>query len=312
MAELMKIPNLDGLTELAKRDGVDIKPTLLRVMTDLYIQKPMHSDEEENHYTELALRLIDQVDAVTRTIVAARLGAYPAAPQAVIEELARERVQRGEAAPETSLVQTQPPQQATRPAKKGAPTLVELSELFLSASPQDRQMILLNLEHSPLAQASPVAPDIAQDAIRRMEMAALGHNSESFAQEIERTLHIPRSLARRLIDDQSGEPVLVLAMALGMPPEVLQRILLCLNPAISHSVLRVYELSTLYEEMVPQAALRLVAVWQGMHRLAQRPSATRPAYQPQHYDDGKHQVIVPARPAIGRKEYFDRRRESER
>ena len=40
MVEHVKNPNLDGLTELANRDGVDIKPTLLRVMTDLYAQKP--------------------------------------------------------------------------------------------------------------------------------------------------------------------------------------------------------------------------------------------------------------------------------
>jgi hypothetical protein len=38
MVEHVKNPNLDGLTELANRDGVDIKPTLLRVMTDLYAQ----------------------------------------------------------------------------------------------------------------------------------------------------------------------------------------------------------------------------------------------------------------------------------
>ena len=32
-------------------------------MTDLYVQKPKHTEQEEQHYTELALRLIDLVDA---------------------------------------------------------------------------------------------------------------------------------------------------------------------------------------------------------------------------------------------------------
>ena len=36
-------PKLDGLVDLACRDGVDIRPTLLRVLTDLYVQKPKHS-----------------------------------------------------------------------------------------------------------------------------------------------------------------------------------------------------------------------------------------------------------------------------
>ena len=32
-------PKLEGLDSLARRDGVDIQPTLLRVLTDLYVQK---------------------------------------------------------------------------------------------------------------------------------------------------------------------------------------------------------------------------------------------------------------------------------
>src|ERR1041385_9124389 len=65
-------PKLEGLDSLARRDGVDTRPTLLRVLTDLYIQKPTHTSEEERHYTELALRLIDSVDLQTRATVAKR------------------------------------------------------------------------------------------------------------------------------------------------------------------------------------------------------------------------------------------------
>ena len=66
---------LEGLDSLARRDGVDIRPTLVRVLTDLYVQKPSHSAEEERHYTELALRLIDSVDLATRMTIAKKLGA---------------------------------------------------------------------------------------------------------------------------------------------------------------------------------------------------------------------------------------------
>jgi hypothetical protein len=311
MVEQTKIPNLDGLTELANRDGVDIKPTLLRVVTDLYVQKPVHSDEEQTHYTELALRLIDQVDAVTRTIVAARLGSYPAAPQAVVERLAHGRMQRGEAQPETIPAPIQSLPRSVNPAAAATATQSDLSELFLAADANERQMILLNLEYAPMQPAAQVALQVAHDAIRRLEMAALNHNSGSFAQEVEQSLRIPRGLARRLIDDPSGEPVLVLAMALGMPADVLQRILLCLNPAISHSVLRVYELSTLYEEMKPQSALRLVAIWQAAQDPVQRPAMQRRAHHPQYYDDGQQQPALPARPAI-RWDEHERRREGER
>jgi len=110
MVEHVKNPNLDGLTELANRDGVDIKPTLLRVMTDLYAQKPVHTVEEENHYTELALRLIDQVDAGTRAMVANRLANYPGAPPTIVEH---DRIHRGEAEAEPAA--TQQPQAAQAP-----------------------------------------------------------------------------------------------------------------------------------------------------------------------------------------------------
>ena len=77
MLEASNFPNLNGLVELANRDGVDIRPTLLRVMTDLYVQKQMHTEQEEKHFTELALRLIDLVDAKTRSVVADKIAGRP-------------------------------------------------------------------------------------------------------------------------------------------------------------------------------------------------------------------------------------------
>ena len=94
MIEVPNIPNLNGLVELANRDGVDIRPTLLRVMTDLYVQKPPHTEQEEQHFTELALRLIDLVDAGTRAIVAKKIAGYPTAPAAVRQRLLKELISR--------------------------------------------------------------------------------------------------------------------------------------------------------------------------------------------------------------------------
>ena len=56
MIEAPNLPNLNGLVELANRDGVDIRPTLLRVMTDLYVQKPVHTEQEEQHFTEAIVK----------------------------------------------------------------------------------------------------------------------------------------------------------------------------------------------------------------------------------------------------------------
>ena len=71
-------PGFDGLMTLSRREGVDIRPTLLRVLTDLYVQANAHSADEERQFVELTSRLIDQVDDATRAAVRARLAIYPA------------------------------------------------------------------------------------------------------------------------------------------------------------------------------------------------------------------------------------------
>jgi uncharacterized protein (DUF2336 family) len=85
-----RYPHLEGLDRLALRSGVDIRPTLVRVLTDLYLQKRSHTAEEERHYTELVLRLLDRVDVATRKIVAGKLAHYSLAPAAVVRRLARD------------------------------------------------------------------------------------------------------------------------------------------------------------------------------------------------------------------------------
>ena len=88
--ESVNLSSLDNLTHLGLRGGVDMRPTLLRVLTDLYVQKLTHTPDEERHYTELALRLLDAVDVPTRTAVAARLSRHLSPPRRVIERLARD------------------------------------------------------------------------------------------------------------------------------------------------------------------------------------------------------------------------------
>ena len=148
----------------------------------------------------------------------------------------------------------------------------------------------------------------------RLETAALRHNGELFARELERILAISRAQARRLYEDQSGEPIVVAAVALGMPATVLQRILLCLGPAISQSVQRVYELALLHEEIERDAALRLVAIWQASRSSENRSPAARTAYQPQYWQDETRERSAPAlpsnRPKVAWDEFVQNKAES--
>lgn len=84
------LPNLDGLIELARHDGVDVRPTLVRVLADLYVQKRAHTGDEEHRFTELALWLLASVDVPTRTAVARTLASSDQAPRAVVRRLARD------------------------------------------------------------------------------------------------------------------------------------------------------------------------------------------------------------------------------
>ena len=73
--------------------GMDMRTTLLRVLTHLYLQRPTHTPEDEHYYTELALRLIDAADLPERAALAARLAPYSSPPRAVIERLARDVIE---------------------------------------------------------------------------------------------------------------------------------------------------------------------------------------------------------------------------
>jgi len=293
-------PNLNGLVELSNRDGVDIRPTLLRVMTDLYVQKPVHTEQEETHFTELALRLIDLVDAGTRAIVANKIAGYPTAPAAVRHRLLKELI----------TLQAPEPAEAGDDPFARSPSADELSDLFFASSADERRLILLNLPYATLLLAAPIEPAQALASTHRLEAAAMGHNGEVFARELERILGISRELARRLIEDQSGEPIVVAAVALGMSAAVLQRILLCLNPAISQSVQRVYELALLHEELESDAARRLIAIWQVSHPAEKKPSAAS-AHRPQYWQDDRSERSAPSvlatRPKVAWDELMQKR-----
>ena len=199
MTEAPHLPHPNG--------SVDIRPTLLRAMIDLYVQKQTHTEQEEQHFTKLALRLIDLVDAKTRIVVANKIAGYPTAPPAVRQRLLKELI---------SLKAPDPAYAEARPLAGNAPAPAdELSELFFASSAEERRLILLNLSYAPLAPAEPVAPAVARESTHRLEAAALGHNSELFARELERIFAISRAQARRLYEDELGEPIVVAAVALG-------------------------------------------------------------------------------------------------
>jgi uncharacterized protein (DUF2336 family) len=301
------IPNLEGLDDLARLRGVDTRPTLARVLTDLYVQKPAHTLDEETHYTELVLRLLDAVDVATRAIVAHKLATYPAAPRAVVLRLAHDVIEVADpvlrhspclpgpelvaiieqcgpayaaaiaarrardvaglpaagaraAAPRPSAASLLPRSAQWRSAIIAAETAapaapeVSLGELFLAASSDERRVILANLD---AAEATPQR-QVPGDSVQLLEAAALARRPGEFAGELERALGVSGEIARRMVDDAGGEPLLLAAKALDMPAETLVRILLFINPLISESVSQVFALAQLYVDLPRAAAVQVL------------------------------------------------------
>jgi uncharacterized protein (DUF2336 family) len=84
--------SIQGLIELARRDGVDMRPALLRAITDLFVLEPTHTPADRARFAELACRLLDGVETPVRVAIAERLASYPGTPAVVAARLARDEI----------------------------------------------------------------------------------------------------------------------------------------------------------------------------------------------------------------------------
>jgi len=292
----------DGLMNLSRREGVDIRPTLLRVLADLYVQTNTHSDQEARQFVELTSRLIDQVDDATRAAVRARLALYPATPAPVMKHLGLKPSHADQRLPLPREISAAPIPEATlasEPVKSSGdarsrmtsnlsmqPTdAAEISGMFFAAGSPERVLMLHNLAETPL-KASPRIPAYrAERAIEALEMAAFVADIENFTLELGETLILPWKISSQVVNDPTGEPLACAAKALGMPSYIFQRVLLFLRPEIGTSVHTVYRLSRLYDVLQQRSALIMLAAWRGSTMVV-----TRARYRPGLYDDERNRA----------------------
>ncbi len=295
-------PGFDGLMTLSRREGVDIRPTLLRVLTDLYVQTRVHSGDEERQFIELTSRLIDQVDDATRAAVRARLSIYPNTPGEITKKLAL-----GPAVTQQPVLRPHVPAPVPpvhTPKTEGTPQSVslpmqprdasEISDMFFGADAGNRALILHNLAEAPLKPSAPIPAPRALRAAQTLEMAAFAADTESFILEISEALILPPRVAARVVSDPGGEPLACAVKALSIASDVFQRILIFL-PAFGSSVMTVYRLSRLYDQLNERTALIMLAAWRGSTMVV------APKHRPALYDDERHRAarsaVAQPRPA---------------
>jgi Uncharacterised protein conserved in bacteria (DUF2336) len=300
-------PGFDGLMTLSRREGVDIRPTLLRVLTDLYVQTSVHTGDEERQFVELTSRLIDQVDDATRAVVRGRLSVYPGTPVTIMRKLGLQPSSPEQRVPLAPSIPQQPP--ALPPAKPPTEAQLrmsalsmqpndaaEISAMFFSATAGERALILHNLSEAPLKPAARITAARTARAIETLEMAAFAADIENFTLELGEALILPARIAAQVVNDPGGEPLGCAMKALDMPGAMFQRVLLFLNPEFGASVNNVYRLSRLYDHLSERSALIMLAAWRGA-----TVAVTRAKYKPALYDDERQRArAAPAqtRPAV--------------
>jgi hypothetical protein len=292
---------------LSRREGVDIRPTLLRVLTDLYVQASAHSGDEERQFVELTSRLIDQVDDATRAAVRARLAIYPGTPAEVLKKLGLKPANPDACVPVAREIPASPlPAPPVRPPSEAELRMAsnlsmqpkdaaEINDMFFAASASERALILHDLPETPLKASARIPAARAARAIETLEMAAFAADIENFTLELGETLILPARIAAQVVGDPGGEPLACAVKALDMPSAVFQRVLMFLNPEFA-SVNNVYRLSRLYDRLSERSALIMLAAWRGSTM-----AATRAKYRPALYDDERHRArSAPAqtRPAV--------------
>lgn len=297
MTQSVPFPGFDGLMSLSRREGIDIRPTLLRVLTDLYVQSAAHTREEEQQFVELTSRLIDEVDDATRAAVRARLSIYPHTPEAIARRLAlrssaEPRVPQAATIADTaSAVPARPARPATEAEQRVASLpmqpddAAQINDMFFAAATRERTLILHNLAEAPLRPAVRIPAPRAKRAIETLHMAAFAQDGENFARELGDALILATATAERVVGDPGGEPLACALKALGMSGTVFEQVLMFLDPERGSSVDWVYRLSRLYDRLDERTALIMIAAWRGA-----TVATARAKYRAVLHDDERHRA----------------------
>ena len=163
----------------------------------------------------------------------------------------------------------------------------DLAPLYLSADQQTRQAIREAVGRETIGarphEQPPRLPDAGDAAL--IETVAASGQPDLVVDALTLAFGIGLAQAKRLVEEPSGEPLVIALAAADLPAEAIGRVLLLVKPPIAASVPRFFALVELAGGMSRAAALRLTAAM----------TSARPA-EPAHHAAYLAPGETPARP----------------
>ena len=155
---------------------------------------------------------------------------------------------------------------------------IALQGLFLHASPTQRSGIVLEAERQEL-----LAPSQSRSAdpvmAGQLEMLAMQQETDGFRARLAEALSCDAEIARLIAIDQSGEPLAVALVSIGLSPEAIARVFLVSGLRLAESCDRIESLYRLASQITPGAANRIMRAMLGIP--ISTPARTVRRHQPQ-------------------------------
>ncbi len=147
----------------------------------------------------------------------------------------------------------------------------ESASLFLCARPSQRIEILLAAQRSRLGRSSASSDPANSVSLEELEVATVARQPERFLALFAKALDCEPELARKIVDDPTGEPLAVALAALGAANEVLVRILISNDLLAGAAYQRIGALTRLNNALDRDAARLVVAALRDQPGASLRP-----------------------------------------
>lgn len=227
---------------------------------------------EEKDLSELA----EQLGPAHLAAMAARREVTPALAKRLAELThRRSHVSDPEGASEAAAAEMPAPLAEERPAAppQAAPVEVPATEPaplpvpeFFLAGPEERASLIARLVTLPPLALSERPAAAAAGFIDALLDAAKAKDARALASLMERALHVTPENAARIIADETGQALAVVARALGLSFAILSRVLFRLHPVAGRSAGEMARLAEMFDELPIASAQHLVASWRAGRR----------------------------------------------